>query len=273
MHLVDANGARIPALGLGTWQLRDRECADVVAEGLRIGYRHLDTAQMYGNEREVGEGLRASGVARDDVFLTTKIMPDQLAGGVLERAAEERLRHLGVERVDLLLIHWPSPDVPLPETIAALNRVARDGLTRHIGVSNFNSSLVEQAVALSDAPIVVNQVEYHPYLDQSRLMATCRKHGLALTAYCPVARGRVFDDPAIGAIAIRHGRTAAQVTLRWLVQQDGVIAIPKTATPSRLKENLSIFDFELSDDEMTKISRLAEPNGRVVNAIWAPQWD
>lgn len=264
MHHVPANGASIPAIGLGTWQLRGPDCARIVAEGLRIGYRHIDTAQMYDNEREVGAGIRDSGVPRADVFLTTKLWPDSLTPGAVERESEERLRLLGVDAVDLLLIHWPSDAVPLADTLAAMARVKRAGLTRHLGVSNFSPERLDRAVAESPEPLVTNQFEYHPFLDQRALVAATRRHGLAVTAYCPVARGRVLSDPDIQDIAARHGRTPAQVALRWLVQQGGVVPIPKTANSDRLAENLAVFDFALDDGEMAVIAGLADPRGRLV---------
>lgn len=274
MHSVHANGASIPAIGLGTWELRGEICSAIVAEGLRVGYRHIDTAQMYANEEAVAAGIAASGVPREAIFLTTKIWPDHAAPGVLERAAEERLRLLGVDQVDLLLIHWPPLDVPIADAMGALARVKRDGLARHIGISNFTVALIEEAVAACPEPLVTNQIEFHPLLDQRAVMSACRRHGLSLTAYCPIARGRVSDAATIRKIAERHGRSPPQVALRWLVQQDGVIAIPKTATPARLVENLAVFDFALDDDEMAAIGNIGTRAGRVVhNEAWAPAWD
>jgi len=274
MKIVEAHGARIPALGFGTWQLAGDTARRMVMTALEIGYRHIDTAQMYGNEAEVGQGIRESGLARDDIFLTTKIWPDQFKADAFRRAARERLELLKLEQVDLLLLHWPNPDVPLAETIEALNRAKEEGLTRHVGVSNFNRRLLDEAVGLSAAPIVTNQVEYHPFLDQTRLLEGCRGHGVSLTAYCPLARGRILDDPTLTEIARRHGRTVGQVTLRWFLQQDGVIAIPRTSNPKRAEENFGITDFELSDDEMRRIHGLGSPEGRVVTAMaFAPEWD
>lgn len=273
MHNVECNGASIPAIGLGTWELRGDICTEIVEEGLKLGYRHVDTAQGYANERQVGEGMRASGVAREDVFLTTKIWHDKLNSGVLEKAVETSLSDLGSGYIDLVLIHWPNPTVPLGETLAALSRVKRDGLVRNIGISNFTVDLVDQAATLSTEPIVTNQIEYHPYLDQSKVMAACRRHGISVTAYCPIARGRVIGDPVIDRIAKRHGRTSPQATLRWLVQQPDVIAIPRTSSKARLAENLDVDGFTLSDSEMTEIAGLSKPDGRVVNTAWAPKWD
>lgn len=273
IQCVHANGAAIPVIGLGTWQLWGNACAEVVAAGLEAGYRHIDTAQMYENEAEVAAGIAASGVPREEIFLTTKIWPDSAAPGRLERAAEERLRLLDVEQVDLLLIHWPPRAVPIADVMAGLARVKRQGLTRHIGISNFTVALIDEAVAASPEPLVTNQVEYHPFLDQRAILAACRRHGMSVTAYCPLARGRVAKNATIGEVARRHGRSAAQIALRWLIQQDGVIAIPKTATPARLSENLGALDFVLDDDEMDAIGRLADRSGRVVESQFAPAWD
>jgi diketogulonate reductase-like aldo/keto reductase len=273
MHDVNANGARIPALGFGTWALPDDRVQSLVEYSLAIGYRHVDTAQMYKNEVAVGLGIRASGVHRDDIFLTTKIWPDYFARDDFRRAADERLKLLGVDRVDLLLLHWPSRTVPLAETIEALNAVLEAGQTRHIGVSNFTIAMIDEAVRLSAAPLVTDQVEYHPFLSQEKVLVTLRRQGMALTAYCPLARGKVVDDPTLAEIGMAHGKTASQVALRWLVQQDGVIAIPRSATESRIAENLAVFDFRLSDAEMARIHALGSPHGRVVNIALAPEWD
>jgi diketogulonate reductase-like aldo/keto reductase len=272
MQVVAAHGASIPAIGLGTMTLKDQLCVDLVAAALGRGYRHLDTAQMYGNEREVGEGLRASGVKRDDVFVTTKVWHDRLRAGDLERSVDESLERLMLSAVDLLLIHWPNPAVPLAETLGALRKVKRAGLTRHIGVANFTIAMLDEAVRLADEPLVTNQIEVHPFLDQTKLIAACRRHGVAVTAYCPIARGKASGDDVLGRIGQAHRKSAGQVSLRWLVQQ-GLVVIPRTSKVERLAENLAIFDFALSDTEMAEIGRLARPDGRVVNPPHAPQWD
>jgi 2,5-diketo-D-gluconate reductase B len=272
MQVIETKGARIPMIGLGTWELRGRSCARIVEQALRLGYRHIDTAQAYDNEREVGEGLRASGVKRNDVFLTTKIWWTHFAPLELERSVKESLARLRLTEVDLLLLHWPNPAVPLSETLGALCKVKQLGLTRHIGISNFTVAMVEQAVKLSSEPIVTNQIERHPYLDQSKVIAACRRLGIAVTAYSPIAHGRVHGDDVIEAIAAAHKKSAIQVTLRWLVQQN-IIVIPRTSKVGRLSENLAIFDFTLTDPEMAAMSGLARPNGRLVNASWAPKWD
>jgi 2,5-diketo-D-gluconate reductase B len=274
MPTVEAHGARIPLLGLGTWDLRGRTCARIVEQALRLGYRHVDTAQIYENEREVGEGLRASGTRRDGVFVTTKIWPSHFAPRDLERSAKECLVRLRLPEVDLLLLHWPNPHIPLAETLGALCKVKRDGLARHIGVSNFTVAMIEEAVGLSSEPLVCNQIEVHPFLDQTKVIEACRAHGLAVVAYSPIARGEAARDPLLEEIAKTHGKSAAQVCLRFLVQQDMVV-IPRTAKVERLSTNAAIFDFALTDDEMTRIRALARPGGRVVNYSYsgAPKWD
>ena len=189
MDYVEAKGARIPLVGLGTWDLRGRTCARIIEQALRLGYRHIDTAEMYGNEREVGEGLRASGVKRNDVFVVTKIWPNHFAPRELERAAKERLVQLRLQELDLLLLHWPNPNIPLSETLPALCKVKQMGLTRHIGISNFTPELIAEAVKISEEPLVCNQFECHPFLDQSKLIAATRAAGMAVVAYSPIARG------------------------------------------------------------------------------------
>jgi diketogulonate reductase-like aldo/keto reductase len=252
--------------------LKENVCVDTVSAALRDGYRHLDTAQMYGNEREVGEGMRASGIRREDVFLTTKVWHNRLAPGDLERSVDESLTRLQLPSVDLLLIHWPNTAIPLKDTLGALVKVKRAGLTRHIGVANFTVALIEEAVRLAEEPLVTNQIEVHPFIDRSKVMAACRRHGISVTAYCPIARGKVPGNPVLERIAKAHGRSAGQVALRWLVQQ-GIIPIPRTGKAARLKENLAVFDFTLSAEEMNEIAALKRPDGRVVNPAHAPKWD
>jgi diketogulonate reductase-like aldo/keto reductase len=261
---VSANGARIPLIGLGTWDLRGKSCARMVGEALALGYRHIDTAAMYRNEDEVGEGLRASGVKRDDVFVTTKVWSSNLRAADFERSARESLENLQLDSVDLLLIHWPNSSVPLKETIGALCRMKREGVTRHIGVSNFNPALIGEAVKLATEPLVNNQIELHPFNDQSKTIAASRRAGLSITAYTPIARGRVQGNAVLSRIGEAHGKSAAQISLRYLVQQD-IIVIPKTSRPERLKENAAIFDFALTPAEMNEIAALASPHGNIVS--------
>jgi diketogulonate reductase-like aldo/keto reductase len=271
---VEAHGASIPLIGLGTWELRGQVCTRVVEQALRLGYRHVDTAEMYDNEREVGEGLRASGVKRDEVFVTTKIWPSHFAPRELERAARDCLLRLRLSEVDLLLLHWPNPQIPLAETLGALDKVKRDGLARHIGVSNFTVALIEEAVRLTSEPLVCNQIECHPFLDQSKVIAACRRQQLAVVAYSPIARGRARDNEVLARIGAAHGKSAAQISLRFLVQQ-GIAVIPRTNKVDRLGENAAIFDFTLSKEEMAEIAALAHPGGRVVDFAFSgrPQWD
>jgi 2,5-diketo-D-gluconate reductase B len=276
MNVVNANGARIPAIGLGTLSLKDAVCVDAVKTALRLGYRHIDTAERYGNEAEVGEGLHqglgAAGLKREDVFVATKVYHDKLAAADFERSLEESLKKLRLPSVDLLLIHWPNPKIPLAETIGALCKAKRDGRTRHIGVANFTTSLIDEAVKLASEPLVTNQIEVHPFLDQGKVLATCRKHGLSVTAYCPLARGKALGNEVLERIGKAHGKSAAQVSLRYLVQQ-GLVVIPRTAKPDHLAANLAAADFVLSEAEMAEIGKLKRPDGRVVNPPHAPPWD
>ena len=272
--VVEAKGARIPLVGLGTWELRGRACARIVEQALRLGYRHIDTAEMYDNEREVGEGLRGAGLARSEVFVTTKIWPSHFAPLELERAAKSSLARLRQTEVDLLLLHWPNPQIPLAETLGALCKVKREGFARHIGVSNFTVALIEEAVELSTEPLVCNQIEMHPFLDQSKVVATCRAHGMAIVAYSPIARGGASKHAVLARIGAHHGKSAAQVSLRYLVQQ-GIAVIPRSGRVERLSENAAIFDFALTDAEMKQIGAFAQPGGRIVDYSYSrsPKWD
>jgi len=271
MQVVEANGFRIPIVGLGTWALRGRDCARLVEQAIRIGYRHIDTAQMYDNEREVGEGVRASG-QRNEVMVTTKVQPTLLAPRDLERSVKESLAHLRVDAIDLLLIHWPNPRVPLSETLGAMAKMKRDGYAKQIGVSNFTVALLDEANKVSSEPLVCNQIECHPFLDQDKVIAACRKCGMAVVAYSPIARGGAKGDKLLERIGKAHGKTAAQVCLRWLTQQ-GIVVIPRTSKVERLAENLANLDFDLSDAEMKEIAGLARRGGRIVDWSWSPKWD
>jgi 2,5-diketo-D-gluconate reductase B len=272
MMYLDAKGAHIPAIGLGTWELRGRDCTRIVEQAVRLGYRHFDTAQMYGNEREVGEGIRASGIKREEVFVTTKVAPDNLAPLLLARSVKESIGALRLGEIDLLLLHWPNKGIPLAETIDALVGMKRDGLVRNIGVSNYTVALLDEASRLSGDRLVCNQFEFHPYLDQSKVVAACRAHGMAAVAYSPIAKGSTKSDSVLTRIGKTHAKSGAQVSLRWLVQQ-GVGAIPRTSKVERLAENIAIFDFNLTDAEMREIAGLARPGGRLVDWAWSPQWD
>jgi diketogulonate reductase-like aldo/keto reductase len=269
---LTAHGAEIPAIGYGTSTLID--CGELVATALKLGYRHIDTAWKYGSERGVGEGMRASGLRREEIFLTTKVSHEYLHAVDFDRSVEESLKNLRVDWVDLLLVHWPDAGTPLAETMGALAKAKREGLARHIGVANFNIAMLDQAIRLCPEPLVNLQVECHPYLDQTKVIAACRERGLVLTAYCPQGRGRLNGDPELADIARRTGKTFAQVALRWLIQQKIIAAIPRSSNPARIAENIAVFDFELSDDDMRRISALKRPNSRIANpAGRAPVWD
>ncbi len=273
MHKVNAKGATMPALGFGTWDLRGDTATQMVETALAIGYRHIDTAQAYGNEIEVGKGLKASAVVRDEIFLTTKIWPDNFRSGDFQKAAELSVERLGTVP-DLLLLHWPSPEIPLEETIDAVNDVMRKGLAKHAGVSNFTVAMVEQAQKRAEVPLATDQVEYHPFLTQETLLGCFAETGMALTAYCPLARGKVLDDPVLTRIGKAYGKSGGQVALRWLVQQENVIAIPRSSKEPNVCSNFEIFDFVLSEAEMAEISTLGSPDGRLVAmSALAPDWD
>ncbi|MBV7393244.1 aldo/keto reductase [Mameliella sediminis] len=272
MEKVNANGHDIPALGFGVFRMSDEEVDRVIPAALEAGFRHFDTAQIYKNEAALGTTLEAAGAKREDLFLTTKVWVDQYTPDRFMTSVRESLDKLRVDAVDLLLLHWPGHDVPVPDQVAMLNDVQSAGLTRLIGVSNQNVQQMRSSVAASAAPIVTNQVEVHPYLDQSRLAKAAADLGVAITGYYGMADGAVPKDPTLQAIGATHGKTAAQVALRWVVQQ-GFVALSKTATPARVAENAAIFDFTLSDSEMATISALARPDGRIVSPdTLAPDW-
>jgi diketogulonate reductase-like aldo/keto reductase len=274
MQTVNANGANIPALGFGTFRMPEEDVHRILPQALKLGFRHVDTAQVYKNEAAVGDAIAKSGVSRGDIFLTTKVWVDQYKHDDFIRSVDESLTKLKTDYVDLLLLHWPKSDVPLAERISALNELHKAGKVRNIGISNFNVALMDESVRLSDAPIANNQIEYHPYLDQTKVIEAARKHGISITAYYLMADGKVPKDEVLRDIGAKHGKTAAQVALRWAVQQPDVIALSKTATESRLPENFDIFDFDLSDEEMKAIFALAKTDGRIVNpGHLAPEWD
>lgn len=266
-------GVNIPVLGFGTWQLKGDDAHRCVKAALNAGYRHIDTAQAYENEQFVGRGLRDSGLKRNDYFLTTKVWTNAFHEGDLQESVRQSLSRLGVDDVDLLLLHWPNNDVPLEETIAALNDARDLGLTRHIGVSNFPSAQFDEVVKLSRAPILCNQVEYHPMIDQSVLLENANAHGSALTAYCPLAQGKVFQNETIRDIAEKHGKSPAQIVMRWFIQQPNVIAIPRSSSEAHIQSNNDIHDFALEPDDMARITELKSLNQRIVDPDFAPDWD
>lgn len=276
---IAVDGHAIPLLGFGTWMLEPDDARRMVAEALRIGYRHIDTAWIYKNEKAVGDGIRDAadryGVDRADIWLTTKIWVDHFDRDGLLRQARESAGSLGFTP-DLLLLHWPKARPSFEETLGALNEAKEQGLTRAIGLSNFPSAEFREAQSLSKAKLVTNQVEYHPYLKLSKLIETARDLGSSITAWSPLAQGNVATDPTLVDIGRAHGKSAAQVTLRWLIQQN-VIAIPRTTKESRAAESLDIFDFQLSPEEMDRIHALARPDGRLGDWIdpafrWDQEW-
>lgn len=273
MKTITLQGHEMPSLGFGTWKLTGAEAAKAVDFALNTGYRHIDTAQIYENEAEVGDGLKQSGVARDRIFLTTKVWRNQFAGGTVAQSVDESLKKLKTDYVDLLLVHWPFPETPVARMVEDVMKAQQAGKAKLIGVSNFNVAQMEEAIRVSGGNICNNQVEYHPYLSQEPVLDFTRKNKMALTAYSPVARGKAIKDAVLKEIGLKYGKNAGQVTLRWLVQQDGVAAIPKSATPENIKNNIDIFDFELSADDMKKIHALASDDGRQVNPDFAPKWD
>jgi 2,5-diketo-D-gluconate reductase B len=264
-------GLEVPRLGYGTFQLEADEAYDGVRTALETGYRHIDTAQGYANEAEVGRAVADSDVDRADVFLTTKLKPSNAAADDVVTTTRESLRQLRVDQVDLLLLHWPAEHVaPLEETLAAMTKLWDDGVVRAIGVSNFPSAMLARACAM--APIVTDQVEHHPYLAVDPIRSVLADHDGFLTAYSPLARGKVAEDDELVAIGEEHGVGPAQVTLRWMLQTPGTVTIPKSATPERIRSNFEVFDFELSDEQMRRIAAL-ERGERLIDPDGAPDWD
>jgi diketogulonate reductase-like aldo/keto reductase len=272
MQNVEAHGASIPMIGLGTMTLKEDVCVQAVKNALQMGYRHIDTAWFYGNEKEVGEGIRQSGVKRDEIFLTTKVRETHLMGDKFRQSLDESLANLKVPQVDLLLIHWNNKDVPLKESIGSLCKAKKDGLAKHVGVANFTTALLKEAWDVTSEPLVCNQIEMHPLINQDKVIAACKAKGMALVAYCPAVRGKGTGNEVLERIGKSHGKSWVQVALRFLVQQ-GFIAIPRTATPAHMKENMEVFDFKLSDSEMKEITALKSNHMRVVNPPHAPVWD
>jgi diketogulonate reductase-like aldo/keto reductase len=270
---ISAHGATMPVIGFGTLELGE-SAASLVTEAIRVGYRHIDTARKYGSEEGVGEGIKASGLPRDQLFLTTKVTEDNARAADFGRSVETSLKALQLDYVDLLLIHWPSRTVPLAETIGALVDAKRRGYARHIGVSNFTLALLDEAVRLSPEPLVVNQLEYHAYLNQDKLLAACKRYGMIVTCYSPIARGELLNDPLIGEIARAKGKTPAQVALRFVIQHPQVAAVPRAFTFEHVAENFDIFDFALDEEEMRRIGELRSRNVRIVDPeVRRPVWD
>lgn len=273
MRYISLSNIDIPALGFGTWQMSGEECQSAVEQAIHTGYRHIDTAQIYENEEEVGQAIAHSGIARDNIFLTTKIWMDRVRDGDLQKSMKESLDRLKTDYVDLTLIHWPVEDVPFEETMQALEEVQKHGQTRLIGVSNFTRDQMREVVEELGCNIVNNQVEYHPYLSQRPVLDYIEERAMFLTAYSPLARGKVFEDSTLKTLAQKYDKNPGQITLRWLIQQDRVAAIPKASKSEHLVNNFDIFDFELSDEDMAQIHGLASEDGRLIDPDWAPEWD
>lgn len=271
MEYVEVQGEKVPALGFGTWQLTENP-AEGVKHALELGYRHIDTAQVYGNEEGVGKGIQESDVQREEIFLTTKIWRDNLNREDLKESVEESLEKLKTDYVDLLLIHWPFEEMDLEAVLDEMSELVEEGKARNIGISNFTSDQIREAVEKSDKDLLTDQVEYHPFLDQSEVLETCRENGMMLTAYSPLARGEVIGNETLKEIGEKHGKSEVQIALRWLIQQDNVAAIPKAASPEHREQNLEIFDFELTEEEMERISDLSD-DLRQVDPSFAPEWD
>lgn len=274
MRIVTAKGAKIPALGFGTFELRQSEAFEAVSTALEVGYRHIDTAQIYGNEAEVGAAIAESRIPREEIFLTTKVWPDNFGPDELRPSVVASLQRLQTDYVDLLLLHWPGERHPMADVLGRLAELRMAGMADHIGVSNFTTLLLDEAVRHSPVELATNQVECHPFLDQSEVLAAVRERGMALTAYSPLARGKVFGNERLAEIGRRHGKTEGQVALRWLIQQPAVVAIPRSSDPDHIAENFDVFDFALSHEEMQRVSGLTEADRRLIDPRGlAPAWD
>ncbi len=268
--IITVQGVEVPSLGYGTFRISGDECERGVEHALSVGYRHFDTAQAYDNEDRVGAAMETAGVPREEVFLTTKLQSDSVQRDRVGPSTDESLRELRTDYVDLLLIHWPHEQIPMAETLEAMRELQEAGKVRHVGVSNFPRSLVEQA--MEHATIFCDQVEYHPFLGQKTLLGLATEHDFLLTAFAPLAQGEVMSDSTLQEIAASHGATTAQVALRWLVVQDHVAAIPKAASPERIESNFDALELNLSDEELWRIDGL-ERGGRVVDPPFAPDWE
>lgn len=265
------NRIKVPKLGFGTWLIKGNNCVRSVRSALEIGYRHIDTAQIYDNEAEVGEAIKASGIAREEIFLVTKVWKDSLRSKDVLESTEESLKKLKTDYIDLLLIHWPNLRAPLKETLSAMRHLQNNQKVRLLGVSNFPVELIE--MAQQEVELVCNQVEYHPFLDQGVILRSIRKYNMFLTAYSPLARGRVFKHNVLQKLAKKYNKTVGQVVLRWLIDQDNVVAIPKAARQKHAQSNFDIFDFQLSSSDRLVLASLRSANQRLVNPDWALEWD
>jgi 2,5-diketo-D-gluconate reductase B len=272
MKTIKTNGIEIPGLGFGTFRMPGGESQPVVESAIALGFRHIDTAAMYENETGVGAAIAASGVKRGELFVTTKVWHDQLSPDALDRAFEISLGKLRLDYVDLYMIHWPSRDMDMAATLEALMELRERGLTRAIGVCNFNLPMIRRAVEEIGAPIACHQVEYHPFLSQAPMLAYLSSKAIPLTAYAPLAQGRAAKDATLATIGRKHGATAAQVAIAWLLDQQGVIAIPKAGRPESQKANLDALGISLDNEDRAAIAALPKDQ-RFVRPPFAPEWD
>jgi 2,5-diketo-D-gluconate reductase B len=272
MEYLQTQGISLPRLGLGTFRMQGEACRTAVESALGLGYRHIDTAEMYGNEDAIGAAIAASGVARGDLHVTTKVWNENLAPDAIRRAFDASLKKLRLDRVDLYLVHWPASNMNLPKMFDTLMKLKAEGRTRAIGVANFNIALLKIVVEEIKAPIACNQVEYHVMLDQTPLRRYLTAKSIPLVAYCPLAQGRAATDPTLMAIGRKHGASAAQVALKWLLDQDGVAAIPKASRAESQQANLDALNVGLDDEDMKAIAGLPKDK-RLVNPGFAPAWD
>lgn len=273
MIYIDVAGTKIPALGYGTARFRDGGCQQAVETALETGYRHIDTARRYDIEDEVGRAIRSSGIPRKDLFVTTKVWFDACTEDGIRQSLAASLKDLQTDYADLFLLHWPVTETPFAVQVKALRQLQNQGAAKMIGVSNFNVAQMTEIRETLGADIVNNQVEYHPFLPAKTLLNYIRKNDMFLTAYSPLALGRAGEDPALQDIGRKHGKSASQVTLRWLIQQERVSCIPKTKTPGRIRENFDIFDFHLDEEDMRRIDALSQQKLRISNPDWSPEWD
>jgi 2,5-diketo-D-gluconate reductase B len=272
METIKTQGISMPKLGLGTFRLQGDACRAAVESALAVGYRHIDTAEMYGNEEAIGAAIAAARVARGDLHVTTKVWNENLAPDAIRRAFDGSLKKLRLDHVDLYLVHWPSRDMKLPAMFEALMKLKEEGRARAIGVANFTTALLKTVVEDIKAPIACNQVEYHVMLDQAKLMKYMAAHNIPLVAYCPLAQGRVASDEVLTGIGKKHNASAAQVALKWLLDQDGVAAIPKASRAESQQANLDALKVTLDDDDRKAIAGLPK-NRRCVSPGFGPDWD
>ena len=272
MKTIKTQGVEIPRLGFGTFRMPGNESQPVVENAIALGFRHIDTAAMYENEAAVGAAIAASGVKREELFVTTKVWHDQLLPDALHRAFDSSLGKLNLDYVDLYMIHWPSLDMDMAASLEALMKLHDRGLTRAIGVCNFNLPMIRRTIEEIGAPIACHQVEYHPFLSQAPMLDYLRSKGIPLTAYAPLAQGRAANDATLAAIGRKHGATAAQVAIAWLLDQDGVIAIPKASRLESQKANLDALDISLDDEDRSAIAALPKDQ-RFVRPPFAPNWN